>query len=187
MKHWEDRAGGGRISLGMTVLCNLAGWLTLALGIAAWAAAQMAGFDAHKLIAGFGTMAVLGVALELQPKPKFRPRYFWIVPAWLIGALGAGMALQDVNVQLGYATLGAAGLAVAAIVARDIARKPGGRWLTGLTVAAGIVAAFQIMGAVRPEWSHPALYVVNALAMAACVFYGWKLYRARTAGEIVAS
>ena len=59
---------------------NWGGLAVLALAIAAWVVPQLVGEDALRLIAGFATMTVAGVALELQPRANWKPRYFWIVP-----------------------------------------------------------------------------------------------------------
>jgi hypothetical protein len=167
----------------VTLVFNLAGAISLGLGIAAWIAAQVVGHDELRLIAGFGTLALIATALELQPKEAWRPRYFWIVPGWLAGALGLGTALLETHATAGYAVLAAAGLALAGVLARDMARKPGARWLAGLLLAGAVVAAWQLAGYARPGWQHPALYAINAVAMLACLVCSVQLYRARKTSD----
>jgi hypothetical protein len=166
----------------MVVVLNSAGVLTLALAISAWALAQATGFEPYKLVAGFGVMGLVGALLEAQPKARWRPRYFWIMPAWVPGFVGSGMALRHVGLAgWGNLSLGIAAAVFFALFARAATTKPGGRWLVLLGAAASVVVGFQVLGAIRPEWKHPVFYVINALALLACVAFALKLYRARTA------
>jgi hypothetical protein len=161
---------------------NWAGLVVLATAIAAWVIPQLVGEDALRLIAGFAAMTVAGIALELQPRPSWRPRYFWIIPAWLTGLGGTGLALDDLGyATIGYVVFGAAAAATAALLGYAIVKKPGGRWLLGVVAASTIVIGFQIIGYARPQWKHPVLYGVNAVALVAVVFCAVKLYRARRA------
>jgi hypothetical protein len=152
------------------------GALLLAGGV--FAAAELGGYSAWRLVAGFGIMAIAGAALEL--KPAWRPRYFWIIPAWLVGLVGAGIALIDMKREVaGYVALGVAGAGVIAMTIYAAMRKPGGKWLMGVVGASTIVAGFQVIGYARPEWKHPVLYVVNAIALVAAIVCGVKLHRVR--------
>lgn len=167
----------------MTVVFNNAGLVAFGAGFAGWALAQVAGHPAMKLIVGFGVLMLVAVALELRLQPETRPRYFWIVPAWLIGALGLGCALIDVNSVTGYAVVVAASAATATVIARDIKRKPGGGWLGGLLVAGAVVASWQVVAFTHPEWKHPLLYGVNGVAMLVCLVCGVQLFRARQSAD----
>jgi hypothetical protein len=166
----------------VVLIFNLAGGAVLALSVATWIAFQLAGFDLYQLVAGFAVMSFLSIGLELQRKPSWRPRYFWVVPGWLAGLTGEGLALHDAGSPVpGYLTLGAAGAAFVALIVHASTRRPGGRWLVGLASAGAIVVGFQVIGYARPEWKHPVLYGVNAVALVASVFCAVQLYRARKA------
>lgn len=166
----------------MVLIFNLSAGAVLSLSAATWVAVQLAGFDLYRLVAGFAAMALLSIVLELQRRPSWRPRYFWIVPGWLAGLTGEGLALRDAGSPVpGYLTLGAAGAACVALIIHASLRRPGGRWLVSLVGAGAIVTGFQVIGYARPEWKHPVLYAVNAVALIASVFFGVQLYRARTA------
>jgi len=164
----------------MVIVFNLGAAVAAVVAIAAAVVAHFAGSDAYWLLAGFGTMTIVGGALELAPKPSWHPRYFWIVPAWLVGLVGSGAALYEtVDPTAGYVTLGVAGVAFLAVLAHAFLTKPGGKWLAGLVGAGAIVSGFQWIGYARPEWKHPVLYVVNGVAMLAIVVFGVLLYRTR--------
>lgn len=168
----------------MLIVFNLAAGIIAALAFAAAAIAFALGKDPYWLVAGFGTMAIIGAALELAPKPAWHPRYFWIVPAWLIGLVGLGAALIDaVDSTAGYVTLGVAGVGFIAVLVHASITKPGGKWLAGIVGACAIVVAWQWVGYARPEWKHPVLYGVNVVAMIAIVVCGVQLFRSRIAGE----
>jgi hypothetical protein len=162
------------------IVFNLSGLIVLAAAIAAWVVPQLIGEDALRMIAGFGMMTAVGAALELQPRARWRPRYFWIVPAWLAGLGGTGLALLDHGqTTVGYAAFGVAAAITAALLGHAIVKRPGGRWLLGIVGAASIVIGFQIIGYARPAWKHPVLYGINAVALVAVVFCSVKLARAR--------
>jgi hypothetical protein len=164
----------------MVLIFNLAAGAVGLLAIAAAAAAHFVGFDPYWLVAGFGAMTVIGGALELHPRPSWHPRYFWIMPAWLVGLAGTGLALRDaVDPVVGTVTLAAAGAAFIGVLVHAWLYKPGGKWLAGLVGAGAIVTSFQLVGYYRPEWKHPVLFAVNAAAMIAMVYFGVKLYQAR--------
>jgi hypothetical protein len=166
----------------VVLIFNLSAGAVLALSAATWIAVQLAGFEPYRLVAGFAAMTLLSIVLELPRKPSWRPRYFWIVPGWLAGLTGEGLALHHaVGPVPGYLTLGAAGAAFAALIVHASTRRPGGRWLVGLVGAGAIVIGFQVIGYARPEWKHPVLYGVNAVALVAVVLCGVQLYRARSA------
>jgi hypothetical protein len=166
----------------IAVVFNRGGAVALVLAIAAWAGVQFLDYEPLRLVAGFAVMALIGIALEVQPAPSWRPRYFWIVPAWLLGVGGTGLALREVqHVTLGNVVLGVAAASTAGVLGIAMAKKPGGRWLAGCVIAGAIVMSFQILGDARPEWKHPVLYVLNAAAFVALVFCGVKLHRSRTA------
>lgn len=168
----------------MVVVFNLAAAAVAILGVAAAAAAHYAGFPPYFLVAGFAAMTVIGGALELHPTSTWHPRYFWIIPAWLTGLVGLGLALHDaVGPVPGYVTLAAAGAAFVGVLVHAWLRKPGGKWLAGIVGSGAIVTGFQLIGYYRPEWKHPVLYVVNAAALISMIFCGVQLYRARKAGE----
>jgi len=166
----------------VVLIFNLSAGAVLALSTATWIAFQLADLDRYQLVAGFAVMAVLSIVLELQRKPAWRPRYFWVVPGWLAGLTGEGLALRDAGSPVpGYLALGAAGAAFVALIVHASTRRPGGRWLVGLAGAGAIVMGFQVIGYTRPEWKHPVLYGVNAVALVAGVFCAVQLYRARRA------
>lgn len=166
----------------VVLVFNLPALAVLVAAGGAFAAAELGGFSAWRLVAGFGIMAIAGAALEL--KPTWRPRYFWVIPAWLTGLVGAGIALLDMHEDVpGYIALGVAGTAVLGLTAYAVARKPGGRWLAGVVGASAIVAGFQVIGYARPEWKHPVLYAINAIALVTAIVCGVKLYRARATAE----
>lgn len=166
----------------MVLIFNLSAGAVLALSTATWIAFQLTGLDQYQLVAGFAVMALLSIVLELQQKPSWRPRYFWVVPGWLAGLTGEGLALRDaVGPVPGYLTLGAAGAAFVALIVHASTRRPGGRWLVGLVGAGAIVTGFQVIGYARPEWKHPVLYGVNAVALVAGILCAAQLYRARKA------
>jgi uncharacterized membrane protein HdeD (DUF308 family) len=79
----------------------------------------------------------------------------------------------------GDVALGVAGAGVIAMTVYAAMRKPGGKWLVGVVGASAIVAGFQVIGYARPEWKHPVLYVVNAIALVAAIVCGVKLHRVR--------
>lgn len=158
---------------------NLPALAVLVLSVGAFALGHYTA-EAYELVIGFGAMTLVGAALEV--KDAWRPRFFWVIPAWTAGVAGVGAALLDIGQTVPGAIAIAAGSAiVVALVARAIVMKPGGKWLAGLVGATCIVAGFQVIGAVRPEWKHPVLYVVNAIAFIAAIACGVQLYRARNA------
>jgi len=163
----------------MVLVFNLAAGVAAVVAIAAAVIAHYAGSDGYVVLAGFGAMTIVGAALELAPKPSWHPRYFWIVPAWLVGLVGSGAALYSVEPIAGYVTLGVAGAALIAVLVHAYLTKPGGKWLAGLVGAGTIVSAWQWVGYARPEWKHPVLYGVNGAAMIAMVVFGALLYRSR--------
>ena len=166
----------------MVLVFNLSAGVVLALSTATWIAFQLAGLDRYQLVAGFAVMALLSIGLELQRKPSWHPRYFWFVPGWLAGLTGEGLALRDAGYPVpGYLTLGAAGAAFVALIVHASTKRPGGRWLLGLAGAGAIVMGFQVIGYARPEWKHPVLYGLNAVALVAGIFCSVQLYRARRA------
>ncbi len=166
----------------VVLVFNLAAGAIAALAVAAAAIAHVAGYDPYWLLAAFGTMTIVGGALELAPNPSWHPRYFWIVPAWLLGLVGSGAAMfETVDPIAGYVTLGVAGAAFVAVLVHAYLTKPGGTWLAGLVGSGAIVSAWQWIGYARPEWKHPVLYVVNGAAMIAMVVFGVLLYRSRRA------
>lgn len=166
----------------VVLIFNLSAGVVLALSAVSWGAVQLAGFDLYGLVVGFAVMTILSIVLELQRKPSWRPRYFWVAPGWLAGLTGEGLALHDaVGPIPGYLALGAAGVALVTLIVHASMRRPGGRWLVGLVGAAAIVVGFQVIGYARPEWKHPVLYGVNAVALAAVVFCAVRLHRARKA------
>jgi hypothetical protein len=170
----------------VVLIFNLSAGAVLALSAATWGAVQLAGFERYRLVAGFAAMAILSILLELQRRPAWRPRYFWVVPGWLAGLTGEGLALRDAGSPVpGYLTLGAAGAAFVALIVHASIRRPGGRWLAGLAGAGAIVIGFQVIGYARPEWKHPVLYGVNAVALVAGIFCGVQLYRARKAAAAI--
>lgn len=164
----------------MILIFNLAAGAVAVLAIAIAAGTHYTPYQPYWLVAGFAAMAVIGGALELHPRAAWHPRYFWIMPAWLTGLAGAGLALYDaVGPTAGHVTLAAAGAAFVAVLVHAWLYKPGGKWLAGIVGAGAIVTGFQLIGYYRPEWKHPVLYVVNALAMIAMVVCGVQLFRAR--------
>ena len=167
----------------MVLVFNLAAGAVAVLTIAVAAITHYTPYQPYWLVAAFGAMAVIGGALELHPKPTWHPRYFWIMPAWLTGLAGAGLALHAaVGPTAGYVTLAAAAAAFVAVLVHAWLYKPGGTWLAGIVGAGAIVTGFQLIGYYRPEWKHPVLYVVNAVALISVIFCGVQLYRARKAG-----
>ncbi len=156
---------------------NLAAGALLVLAGGAAGATYALGQEPWAIVAGFAAMTLAGAALELRP--AWRPRYFWVIPGWLTGLAGVGGVLVDKQLTAGYVVLGVAALLVVAQIGHAIARKPGGKWLAGVVGASSIVAGFQVIGYARPEWKHPVLYVVNALALVAAIACGVQLYRAR--------
>jgi len=166
------------------LIFNLAAGAVGILAILGGVIAHYAGFDRYSLVTAFATMTIVGGALELHPGAAWRPRYFWILPAWLIGLVGSGAALHDaVDPIAAYVTLGAAGAAFIAVLVHAYLTKPGGKWLAGLVGAGAIVTGWQWVGYARPEWKHPVLYGVNGAAMIAMVVFGVMLYRSRKMAE----
>ena len=171
----------------MVIVFNRAGILVLAVSVAAWAGSQGVGFESWRLVAGFAVMAPLGIVLELQKRPSWRPRYFWLLPAWLTGLAGLGASLLDVGMTLaGGVVIGLGGAAVLAKLGWAILHKPGGSWLAGAAIAGTVVLGFQLLGYARPEWHHPVLYVVNAVALVAAIVCAYKMHLARRAKAPVA-
>lgn len=174
------RRGTTVYAIAVVLVFNLSAGAVLVVSAAVALIANAVGLELGPLVAGFAAMTIVGGALELQPKPSWRPRYFWIVPAWLIGLTATGIALLEASATTaGYAALGAAAFGFVALIAYAMIRKPGARWLAGLIGASTIVTGFQLLGYFKPEWKHPVLYAVNAVALVAVVWCSVKLYRAR--------
>jgi hypothetical protein len=168
----------------MVLVFNLTALAVLAVSVGGAFAGHFAGLaDGEAVALGFAVMTLAGVALELHPKAAWRPRFFWVVPAWFAGAMiGGGVLVDQDHAVPGAIALAGGGAAAAALVVRAIVAKPGGKWMAGLVGALAIVTGFQLIGYYRPEWKHPVLYAVNAIALIAAIACGVMVYRARSQG-----
>jgi hypothetical protein len=167
--------------IAVVLVWNLPALGTIVAGGFGFLAGHLGGLsDGWAFVVGCATLTASGFALEVHPNDNLRPRLFWVVPSWFTGlVLGGGALLELGRAEAGYVTLGVAGIVVIALVARAIAGKPGGRWMAGLVGALAVVTAFQLVGYYRPEWKHPVLYAVNAIALVAAIVCGVMVHRAR--------
>jgi hypothetical protein len=141
---------------------NRSGLLVFALAFLAWVGAQEASLSPYRLVAGFGVMALLGLLLELQPRAAWRPRLFWVVPAWLVGSIGFGFALRaGVNERAGSIVLALVALALVALFVVEL-RKPGAKWLVATVSATAVATGIQLLG---PQWKGAALTVLNVAVL----------------------
>jgi hypothetical protein len=131
------------------------------------------------LVSGFGAGTLAALALELFAAPKWRPRVFWIVPVWMVGLLGAGVAVfEPVSPILGGALIVGAAVAFAIHVAM-YSRRPGGRWV-GFMVAATVVYVVEVLAEheltdAKPWWG----YAIRGAMMLAFAFALVMLWRDR--------
>ncbi|MBM9576194.1 hypothetical protein JWG45_03415 [Leptospira sp. 201903070] len=124
-----------------------------------------------------------GGILELTLDEKIRPRYFFLIPAWLIGICGIGLVVRE-RYELWGNVIFAGILIPLSFWIRAESKKPGGMWVFALLGSLILIATIQILmqgehGPTPSIGSH----IFNGAGILLFIFSLFKIWFARKKEE----
>ncbi|MBM9501072.1 hypothetical protein JWG44_12495 [Leptospira sp. 201903071] len=124
-------------------------------------------------------LALVGGILEVTLDEKNRPRYFFLIPAWLVGFCGVGLVVRERNELWGNAIF--VGILIPlSFWIRSESKRPGGKWVFGFLSSLILIATIQVLmqgehGPTPSVGSH----IANGIGIFLFVFSLFKIWYAR--------
>ncbi|TGK32570.1 hypothetical protein EHQ12_18330 [Leptospira gomenensis] len=117
-------------------------------------------------------LAIAGGILEITLGQKFRPRYFYLIPAWLTGICGIGLIVWERNEWAGYAIFAGTSIPFYLWI-RDEVKRPGGKWVYGLLGGLSSILLIQIWMQGKPSIASHVLNVGAISLFSFSLFKTW--------------
>ncbi len=119
-------------------------------------------------------LSLAGGILELTLDQRIRPRYFYLIPAWLVGVCGIGLVIREMHTFWGNVIF--AGILIPlSFWIRSESKKPGGKWVFTLIGSLVLLLTTQILmqgedGPTPSIWSH----IANGISI---LLFGLSLFK----------